>query len=74
MCDNSSRNIEIRCYFISGDMFELGAECGRYYSLNVPLREGMDDQSKILSVIIDYIYTHSLYFKYLLYIVKREVL
>ncbi|XP_060554018.1 histone deacetylase 3-like [Ruditapes philippinarum] len=28
----------------TGDMFELGAECGRYYSLNVPLREGMDDQ------------------------------
>lgn len=28
----------------TGDMFELGAESGRYYSLNVPLREGMDDQ------------------------------
>lgn len=28
----------------TGDMFEVGAECGRYYSLNVPLREGMDDQ------------------------------
>ncbi|XP_045157951.1 histone deacetylase 3-like [Mercenaria mercenaria] len=28
----------------TGDMYELGAECGRYYSLNVPLREGMDDQ------------------------------
>ncbi|KAH3847431.1 hypothetical protein DPMN_089752, partial [Dreissena polymorpha] len=27
----------------TGDMFEIGAECGRYYSLNVPLREGMDD-------------------------------
>ncbi|KAL4236523.1 Histone deacetylase 3 [Mactra antiquata] len=28
----------------TGDMYELGAECGRYYSVNVPLREGMDDQ------------------------------
>ncbi|WAR22758.1 HDAC3-like protein, partial [Mya arenaria] len=27
----------------TGDMFEIGADCGRYYSLNVPLREGMDD-------------------------------
>ena len=29
-----------------GDMYEIGAESGRYYSLNVPLREGMDDNSK----------------------------
>ncbi|RMX40110.1 hypothetical protein pdam_00002328 [Pocillopora damicornis] len=26
------------------DMFELGVENGRYYSLNVPLRDGIDDQ------------------------------
>lgn len=25
-------------------MFELGVENGRYYSLNVPLRDGIDDQ------------------------------
>ena len=30
--------------FLSGDMFELGVENGRYYSLNVPLRDGIDDQ------------------------------
>ena len=26
-------------------MYEIGAECGRYYSVNVPLKEGIDDQS-----------------------------
>lgn len=30
--------------FLAGDMFELGVESGRYYSLNVPLRDGIDDQ------------------------------
>lgn len=29
----------------TGDMYEIGAESGRYYSLNVPLKEGIDDQS-----------------------------
>ena len=29
----------------TGDMYELGAEAGRYYSLNVPLKEGMDDEN-----------------------------
>ena len=29
----------------TGDMYELGAESGRYYSLNVPLKEGMDDEN-----------------------------
>ncbi|KAK2496321.1 hypothetical protein MC885_004936 [Smutsia gigantea] len=28
-----------------GDMYEVGAESGRYYCLNVPLRDGIDDQS-----------------------------
>lgn len=27
----------------TGDMYEIGAETGRYYSINVPLREGIDD-------------------------------
>lgn len=27
-------------------MYEVGAESGRYYCLNVPLRDGIDDQSK----------------------------
>lgn len=26
-------------------MYEIGADLGKYYSVNVPLREGMDDQS-----------------------------
>ena len=30
----------------TGDMYEIGAEKGKYYSLNVPLRDGIDDQSK----------------------------
>lgn len=29
----------------TGDMYEIGAESGRYYSVNVPLREGIDDAS-----------------------------
>jgi len=29
----------------TGDMYEIGAESGRYYSLNVPLKEGIDDQN-----------------------------
>lgn len=31
----------------TGDMYEIGAENGRYYSVNVPLKEGIDDQSYI---------------------------
>ncbi len=29
----------------TGDMYETGAEAGRYYSVNIPLKEGIDDQS-----------------------------
>lgn len=29
-------------------MYEVGAESGRYYCLNVPLRDGIDDQSEFL--------------------------
>ena len=36
-----------RCFHVVGDMFEIGADSGRYYSLNVPLREGIDDPSKL---------------------------
>ncbi|KAK2158305.1 hypothetical protein LSH36_173g05060 [Paralvinella palmiformis] len=28
----------------TGDMYEMGAESGKYYSVNVPLREGIDDE------------------------------
>jgi len=27
----------------TGDMFEIGADAGKYYSINVPLKEGIDD-------------------------------
>ena len=26
-------------------MYELGAEAGKYYSVNVPLKEGIDDEA-----------------------------
>lgn len=29
----------------TGDMYEIGAESGKYYSINVPLKEGIDDSS-----------------------------
>ena len=29
-------------------MYEIGAEKGKYYSVNVPLEDGIDDQSKTL--------------------------
>lgn len=32
-------------------MYETGAECGRYYSVNVPLKEGIDDNSKYVECI-----------------------
>ncbi|XP_061722578.1 histone deacetylase 3 [Cydia pomonella] len=32
----------------TGDMYEIGAESGRYYSVNVPLKEGIDDQSYVM--------------------------
>uniref|UniRef100_A0A915EY90 Histone deacetylase n=1 Tax=Echinococcus canadensis TaxID=519352 RepID=A0A915EY90_9CEST len=28
----------------TGDMYEVGAESGKYYSVNVPLKEGIDDE------------------------------
>jgi histone deacetylase 3 len=31
----------------TGDMYDVGVDQGRYYSVNVPLREGMDDESKL---------------------------
>jgi histone deacetylase 3 len=29
----------------TGDMYDIGVNRGRYYAVNVPLREGMDDES-----------------------------
>lgn len=39
----------LQCVFAAGDMYEVGAESGRYYCLNVPLRDGIDDQSEFPS-------------------------
>ncbi|XP_040563550.1 histone deacetylase 3 [Lepeophtheirus salmonis] len=44
----------------TGEMYEIGAEVGRYYSVNVPLKEGMDDISyelvfqPVIKHVIDY--------------------
>ena len=35
---------------LTGDMYEIGAEHGKYYSLNVPLKDGIDDQSECVPV------------------------
>ena len=43
----------------TGDMYDIGLGRGRYYSVNVPLREGMDDESyqllfkPIITAVID---------------------
>lgn len=29
----------------TGDMYDVGQDTGRYYSVNVPMKEGMDDES-----------------------------
>ncbi|XP_054270562.1 histone deacetylase 3 [Macrosteles quadrilineatus] len=41
----------------TGDMYEIGAENGRYYSLNVPLKEGIDDTSyyQVFQPVIQYV-------------------
>lgn len=31
----------------TGDMYEVGAKAGKYYSINIPLREGIDDEMYI---------------------------
>ena len=32
----------------TGDMYELGQDIGKYFSINVPLREGIDDESECI--------------------------
>ena len=34
-------------YEFLGSMYEIGAETGRYYSINVPLREGITDDGSL---------------------------
>lgn len=42
----ASENLLVYIRFVgTGDMYEIGAESGRYYSVNVPLKEGIDDGS-----------------------------
>ena len=36
----------------TGDMYEIGAEKGKYYSLNVPLKDGIDDHSESCDVVM----------------------
>ena len=38
-------------------MFEIGHDNGRYYSVNVPLKEGIDDlsYSQVFQPVIDYV-------------------
>ena len=31
-------------------MYEIGSDKGKYYSLNVPLKDGIDDQSKYIII------------------------
>lgn len=38
-----------------GSMYEIGAETGRYYSINVPLREGITDDGTFIEKFIIYI-------------------
>ena len=35
---------DISSSLIVGDMYESGADNGKFYSLNVPLKDGIDDQ------------------------------
>lgn len=51
ICNYVFRQYFIKCVYVlcSGDMYEVGAESGRYYCLNVPLRDGIDDQSEFFS-------------------------
>ena len=37
---------------MTGDMYEIGAENGKYYSVNVPLKDGIDDQSEWMCVCV----------------------
>jgi len=41
----------------TGSMYEIGAESGRYYSVNVPFKEGIDDQSyfQVFKPVISYV-------------------
>ena len=60
------RHIVYLSYLLSvivclGDMYEIGANSGKYYTVNVPLKEGIDDTSKCI-----------LYSVYLLQITAKE--
>ena len=51
----------------TGHMYEIGSETGRYYSVNVPFKEGMDDMSyeqvrQIRAVLKTHKNNHDVYF------------
>ena len=36
----------------SGDMYEVGMDRGKYYSVNLPLKDGIDDLSECEGVVV----------------------
>ena len=51
VCSQKSQSEKrINALFLLGSMYEIGAETGRYYSINVPLREGITDDGKRMNV------------------------
>lgn len=47
-------------------MYEIGAETGRYYSINVPLREGITDDGEYIINVLFHPYEYVLYFESLI--------
>jgi len=51
-CDDNNfdntccHDIVNKTFIIPGDMYETGVDSGKMYSVNVPLKDGIDDQSK----------------------------
>jgi len=49
----SSLYVLVYCLLL-GDMYETGADKGKYYSINVPLKDGIDDQSELCTETLYY--------------------
>jgi len=43
-------DVHVYWCLLLGDMYETGADKGKYYSINVPLKDGIDDQSELCTV------------------------
>ena len=54
----------IDVFVLPGDMYEIGADKGKYYSINVPLKDGIDDQSeRLLSLLyLCSLHKHSVFY------------